>query len=234
VGPKANTLVAADRAGPQKRGQLHAIRDARRSNNKIRRLHHHAVRTDDMEATRHFYEDILGMPMVAALKESLDRGNGRETPVLHCFFEMGDGGCLAFFQFLPEAYGPADNLPQDGVEHHIAMSVPEFDDIARLKATFDELDYPNCGINHGFCYSLYVRDPNGMLVEFVSDAPNELELNEAAAASAHQTLAEWNKKNYSSNSHKQSPVNYPLPTSPREDIVTVVHRTSRSQHLGPS
>lgn len=47
---------------------------------------------------------------------------------------------------------------------------------------------PNCGINHGFCYSLYVRDPNGMLVEFTADAPNELELSEAAAASAHHRV----------------------------------------------
>ena len=41
------------------------------------------------------------MPMVAAMKESMDSTNGRKTPFLHCFFEMGDGGSLAFFQFLP-------------------------------------------------------------------------------------------------------------------------------------
>src|SRR5712675_2318638 len=129
---KAGTVV--DIAKPETIGPLRSHRWARRRANKIRRLHHHAVRTDDMEATRHFYEDVLGMPMVAAMKESMDSTSGRKTPFLHCFFEMGDGGCLAFFQFLPDAYGPADKLPQDGVDHHIAMSVPEFDGIARLKA----------------------------------------------------------------------------------------------------
>ena len=29
------------------------------------RLHHHATVTDDQEATRRFYEDVIGMPLVA-------------------------------------------------------------------------------------------------------------------------------------------------------------------------
>src|SRR5258708_10975128 len=107
-------VTAANTAGSEKRARLQAVRHARRSSNKIRRLHHHAVRTDDMEATRRFYEDVLGMPMVAAMQESIDPTNGRKTPFLHCFFEMGDGGSLAFFQFLPDAYGAADKLPPDG------------------------------------------------------------------------------------------------------------------------
>ena len=109
---------------------------------------------------------------------------------------MGDGGCLAFFQFPPDALGPADKLPRDAVDHHIALSVVAFDDIVRFKAKFDTLGYANCGINHGFCYSLYVRDPNDMLVELSVNASNELELGEAAAAAAHKELAEWTKKNF--------------------------------------
>jgi len=221
MGLSANAIAAADTAGSKKRAKLQAVRNARRSSNKIRRLHHHAVRTDDMEATRRFYEDVLGMPMVAAMKENLDLGSDRKTPFLHCFFEMGDGGCLAFFQFLPDAYGPADKLPPDAIDHHIAMSVPDFDDLARLKAKLDKLGYQSCGINHGFCYSLYVRDPNGMLVEFVGDAMNELEINETAAASAHQELVKWNNKDYSPNNLERETVSYPLPTSPVEVIAKV-------------
>ena len=59
MGLSANAVAAADTAGSAKRPKLQAVRNARRSGNKIRRLHHHAVRhavrTDDMEATRHFY-----------------------------------------------------------------------------------------------------------------------------------------------------------------------------------
>ena len=58
----------------------------------------------------------------------------RQTPFLHCFFEMGDGGCLAFFQFLPGAREPATNLPPDGIDHHVAMAVSDFDDIVTVKS----------------------------------------------------------------------------------------------------
>jgi hypothetical protein len=101
------------------------------------------------------------------------------------------------------------------------MSVPDFDDLAELKAKLDEHGYQNCGINHGFCYSLYVCDPNGMLVEFVGDAVNELEINEAAAASAHQELTKWNSKDYSPNNLARETISYPLATSPVEIISKV-------------
>jgi glyoxylase I family protein len=218
----ANAEAAVRNAPPQELAPLRARRKARRRDNKIRRLHHHAVRTDDMEATRRFYEDLLGMPMVAALKGNVDPTTGRATPFLHCFFELADGSSLAFFQFLPELYGPATNLPRSGIDHHIAVSVPDFDDIADLKAKFDEHGYASCGINHGFCYSLYVRDPNGMLLEFVADADNELELNETAAALAHGELAKWNRKDFSAATVEPIAVDYPLPTSPAEDILKVV------------
>lgn len=221
MGTQKNVASATDTTGPKRRAQLQIARGARRASNKIRRLHHHAVRTDDMDATRHFYEDIVGMPMVSALRE-MDHTSGRQTPFLHCFFEMGDGGCLAFFQFLPDILGPATNLPPDGIDHHIAVSMPDFDDIVELKEKFDALGYENCGIDHGFCYSLYVRDPNGMLLEFVGDADNELEINEAAAAAAHEELAKWNRKDYASNNRERGTMSYPLPTSPLKDILKVI------------
>lgn len=218
----ARVMSAATMARPLTPVQLQAVRDARRGVNRIRRLHHHAVRTDDMEATRRFYEDLLGMPMVSAMKETHGAGAGRADPFVHCFFEMADGGCLAFFQFLPGARGPADKLPKDGIDHHIAMAVDAFDDIVLLKEKLDANFYPHCGIDHGFCYSLYVRDPNGMMVEFVCDCSDELETNEAAAASAHDDLAQWIQGDYSPNNTKRGARNFPLPSSPVEDIMKVI------------
>jgi glyoxylase I family protein len=206
---------------PDTRLRLQARRTARRRANTMRRLHHHAVRTDDMGATRRFYEDLLGMPMVAALRDSVDLGGG-EKPFLHCFFEMADGSCLAFFQFLPDAFGPATKLPRHGVDHHLAMLVPGFDEIARLKAKFDALLYPNCGIDHGFCYSHYVRDPNGMLLEFVVEPANELELCETGAASAHEELAKWQDQDYTPNHPARVTMACPFPTSSAEAIAKVI------------
>ena len=34
----------------------------------IERLHHWAIRCRDAEETRHFYEDILGLPLVHVIK----------------------------------------------------------------------------------------------------------------------------------------------------------------------
>jgi glyoxylase I family protein len=227
---EATAANDADRMSMENYAQLRAIRDARRRNNKVRRLHHHAVRTDDMEATRRFYEDLLGMPMVAAMRGLTDRHFGGGTPFLHCFFELGDGSSLAFFQFAPETSGPADKLPPDGIDHHIAVSVPAFDEIARLKSKFDALGYLNCGIDHGFCYSLYVRDPNGMLLELVGDAANELELTGAGAEAAHDVLAQWSAGDYSrTESSGPATPPFPLPTSPVAEIARVIRGAGQGE-----
>ena len=44
----------------------------RRSRIRVRQFHHHAFRTRDMEATRHFWEDILGCPLVGTFVETTD------------------------------------------------------------------------------------------------------------------------------------------------------------------
>lgn len=230
----ANASAAKELVRSHREEELRRKRDGRRSANRIRRLHHHAVRTDDMEATRRFYEDVLGMPMVWALRDNMDPTGSRGKPFLHCFFELGDGSCLAFFQFLPDAYGPATNLPRDGIDHHIAVSVADFDEIARLKARFDALGYPNCGIDHRFCYSFYVRDPSGMLLEFVVDAENELELGETAVAYAHDELAKWTEKDYSRSAFMGVGVGFPLLTSPAADILRVIHDSAPDPVIAPS
>ena len=202
--------------------ELKAVRDSRRGRNRVRRLHHHAVRTDDMEVTRGFYEDILGLPLVFSMKESFERVGGQAIPFLHCFFELGDGSLLAFFQFPPEAFGPADKLPKNPIDHHIAVAVAEFSDIEAVKETLESHGYSCCGINHGFCYSLYVRDPNGMMLEFVCDAPGELAIYERAARKAHEALVSWQLGEIAPDSAERVRVDFPLPTSPAEDIAKVM------------
>ena len=62
------------------------------------RLHHTAYVSKNLEATRRFYEDLIGLPLVATWCES-DLLFGEERTYCHCFFGMADGGALAFFQF---------------------------------------------------------------------------------------------------------------------------------------
>ena len=85
------------------------------------RLHHNAYVTRDQEKTRQFYEDVIGMPLVATWCES-DELFGKMRTYCHTFFAMADGGALAFFQFEnpsdQEEFGP--KMPAIAVSSHRA------------------------------------------------------------------------------------------------------------------
>lgn len=157
------------------------------------RLHHNAHVTRDMEAVRRFYEDVIGFPLVATWREKTELF-GKERTYMHCFFDVGDGECLAFFQFADEAdareFGP--ELPPSGFRH-IALKVDQAaQDGIRDRLAAAGITEPNTYIlNHGYCYSLYVFDPSGLLVEFTVDDPNVEQINAERRPKAHAELAQW-------------------------------------------
>ena len=63
----------------------------------IKGLHHNAYRCRDSEQTRAFYEDLLGLPLMHAF-EITQTKTGRDSKVLHSFYQMQDGSFLAFFE----------------------------------------------------------------------------------------------------------------------------------------
>jgi catechol 2,3-dioxygenase-like lactoylglutathione lyase family enzyme len=149
----------------------------------IKGLHHSAYRCRDSEETRRFYEDFLGLPLVEALPIGTTK-TGREARVLHTFFAMADGSCLAFFE-APEE--PFEFKEQRDFDLHIALAV----DDAELQRMFERGKVSGIetrGISdHGFCRSIYFRDPNGYVVELaaaVGEAP-------ADGAAARRTLDAW-------------------------------------------
>ena len=87
------------------------------------RLHHTAYVTKDQEKTRQFYEDVIGLPLLATWCES-DELFGKVRTYVHTFYGIGDGGALAFFQFADpkdqEEFGP--KMPSTPF-HHIALAV---------------------------------------------------------------------------------------------------------------
>ena len=89
------------------------------------RLHHHAFVTTDQEATRRFYEDLVGLPLVATWTEVEHLMGGEEQEFCHTFYGLGDGGSLAFFQFanqqFSEQFAPppaALAIPPRGAARH--------------------------------------------------------------------------------------------------------------------
>lgn len=157
------------------------------------RLHHTAYVAKNLEATRHFYEDVIGLPLVATWCES-DELFGAMRTYCHLFFGLADGSALAFFQFVrPEdqaLFGP--KMPATPF-HHIALHVDTALQSAiegRLRtAGFKEPDI--YVLEHGYCRSLYCTDPDGMIVEFTVDHADVAKISVGQRAKAHSELKRW-------------------------------------------
>jgi len=54
-------------------------------------------------------------------------------------------------------------------------------------------------LEHGYCRSLYVEDPNGMIVEFTLDHPKVDEINTKRRDTAHADLKRWLGGDHTSN-----------------------------------
>src|ERR1700741_2761108 len=147
----------------------------------IKGLHHNAYRCRDSEETRGFYEVFLGLGFVSAFE--IDEGRG-----LHSFFEMDDGSCLAFFE-VPGR--PFDFKRQDTLDLHIALGV-EPDVFERMLGEAQSEGVEVRGpVDHGFVRSIYMRDPNGYVVELTASTGVRQEIMDPAISKPHEALARW-------------------------------------------
>ncbi len=153
------------------------------------RLHHHAFVVRDQEVTRHFYEDILGFPLVATWCER-EHVRGKERTYCHTFFELADGSALAFFQMAD----PADHAELAAATptslNHVALAATA-EGQAAIEARLGAHDVPFRVIDHGYCRSLYLVDPDDMALEFTVDATDVAAINERRRANAHDELRRW-------------------------------------------
>jgi catechol 2,3-dioxygenase-like lactoylglutathione lyase family enzyme len=165
------------------------------------RLHHTAYTSKDLEATRHFYEDIIGLPLVATWCE-VDELFGAERVYCHLFFALGDGGALAFFKFAKledeELFAP--KMPFSPF-HHIALNVDKETQqaIERRLVAAGMKEPQTFVLEHGYCRSVYVTDPNGLILEFTLDATQADAINRDRRASAHADLKRWVAGDHTSN-----------------------------------
>lgn len=137
-----------------------------------RGVHHLALTTEDMKATTEFYVEVVGMPLVHAMKvpEGLgtgpgNRGNPPYERIRHYFFDMGNDSLLAFFE-IPKGEKPRTDRDAIGGMQHVAFAVTKekFDAIeARLHARGIDCDGPVETLPG--MISLYFYDPNGIRLE---------------------------------------------------------------------
>jgi catechol 2,3-dioxygenase-like lactoylglutathione lyase family enzyme len=158
----------------------------------IKGLHHNAYRCRDSEETRQFYEGFLGLPLVHTLKiEQTITGRKTGPGVLHTFFQLDDGSCLAFFE-APDM--PFEFKEQHDFDLHIALEVtPEAlqQMLAKGKAEGREVR----GVSdHHFIHSIYFRDPNGYVIELTAKVPGHESAMDPAKSHARDILNDWQAK----------------------------------------
>jgi len=157
----------------------------------IQQLHHFAYKARDAEETRHFYEDILGLPLTHVIKKDTVPSTGEHCPYVHIFFRMTDGSHIAFFDLGDDtAAEPSPNTP--GWVNHIALRVDSDAALQDMKARLQAHGIEVIGVtdHDGYIHSIYFFDPNGLRLELTTELATQPTL-EGYQRAAHAALAAW-------------------------------------------
>jgi catechol 2,3-dioxygenase-like lactoylglutathione lyase family enzyme len=156
----------------------------------IQQLHHYAYRAKDAEETRHFYEDILGLPLYHIIQSDYVPSTGEYCPYTHFFFRLQDGSFIAFFDLgNDEAALPSPNTPL--WVNHISFRVDTVADLEAMKARLQADGVEVLGVtDHHIFKSIYFFDPNGVRLELTAQLADEFQMQKESQTT-HARLAEW-------------------------------------------
>jgi glyoxylase I family protein len=156
----------------------------------IHQLHHYAYRAKDAEETRHFYEDILGLPLYHIIQSDYVPSTGEYCPYTHFFFRLQDGSCIAFFDLGDdEAALPSPNTPL--WVNHISFRVDTVADLEAMKARLQAEGVEVLGVtDHHIFKSIYFFDPNGVRLELTAQLADEAQM-QRESTTTHARLAAW-------------------------------------------
>jgi catechol 2,3-dioxygenase-like lactoylglutathione lyase family enzyme len=130
-------------------------------------FHHLALVTRDARAVHAFYTEAMGFELVRTEVGATPGGGWAK----HFFYETGSG-LMAFWELhdesIPESYSPAISTGMGLPEwvNHVAFAAADEADLDRRRGRLVANGYDVLEIDHGWCRSIYTRDPNGTLVEF--------------------------------------------------------------------
>ncbi len=131
---------------------------------------HVGLSTLDLDATRAFYEGVLGFPAVRCDEMEIAEG-GR---IRHVFFDCGNGQMIAFMEprgvpGVPTEYDAGINrgLGVPDAFYHFAFEIGTVEALAAKRA---ELIAKGVAVSpivdHEWAQSIYFKDPNGLMLEF--------------------------------------------------------------------
>ena len=149
-------------------------------------FHHTAFATRDLQATHAFYTESMGFELAKVVAAPSPEGGWAK----HVFYETGKDEFIAFWE-LHDVPGTANletnlcraaGLPD--YINHIAFAVSTADDLARRKDRWLAAGRDVLEIDHGWCTSIYTKDPNDNLVEFCLTTGTFTAADRAAAVAA--------------------------------------------------
>jgi catechol 2,3-dioxygenase-like lactoylglutathione lyase family enzyme len=131
---------------------------------------HIGLSTLDFEATRAFYEDVLGFRLVTIEQIDFEEGGS----IRHAFFDCGDGQLLGFMEprgikELPAQYDTGINQSLGLPEwfYHFAFNAGSIEELHAKRAELIAKGVKVTPIvDHEWVLSIYFKDPNGLLLEY--------------------------------------------------------------------
>lgn len=156
-------------------------------------LHHFAYKCRDAEETRHFYEDILGLPLFHYIRKDVVPSTGEYCPYVHIFFRMLDGSCLAFFDLGDNQVSePSPNTP--AWVNHIALGVATIADLEAMKTRLEAHGIEVLGVtDHRVFQSIYFFDPNGIRLELCAQLASNTQMFEEKKG-VREKLDAWTRE----------------------------------------
>jgi len=137
--------------------ERYLVEPAKRPESTVLGVHHLALICRDVEETIRFYQELLGFPLVELVENRDYSGSS------HFFFDIGNRNLLGFFDF-PGHDHPDFTETIGGVQHLALSTSPE--EFAAAKVRLDAAGISYLGPDRGVDNSLYLRDPNGIGLEF--------------------------------------------------------------------
>ena len=138
-------------------------------------FHHVALATRDTAATHRFYTEVMGFELVKTVAAPTPTGGWSK----HFFYDTSgaagdstDNGMMAFWEIHDDTIGndfPVDINATAGLPawvNHIAFDAATADDLIRHRDRWRAHGHTVLEVNHGFCMSIYILDPNRNMVEF--------------------------------------------------------------------
>lgn len=121
-------------------------------------IHHVTAICADAERTIGFYRDVLGLPVAR------DGGSDDDPQSRHVWFTVGDS--LVSFMEYPELPAATSGV---GAPHHFALTVGSAEELDGWVEYLGSREVETTAVmERGGFRSIYVRDPDGHLVEIAT------------------------------------------------------------------